>query len=39
LEQVLAGIIPVALIGIVADLVLAGLQRQLSHGRVAVAAT
>lgn len=39
LEQVLAGIIPVALIGILADVVLAGVQRLLSKGRVAVAAT
>lgn len=39
LEAVLAGIIPVAAIGILADLALAGLQRALSHGRVAVAAT
>jgi osmoprotectant transport system permease protein len=39
LEQVLAGIIPVAVIGIVADLVLAAVQRLLSKGRVAVAAT
>lgn len=38
LEQVLAGIIPVAVIGIAADLVLAALQRGLSRGRVAVAA-
>jgi osmoprotectant transport system permease protein len=39
LEQVLAGIIPVALIGIIADLVLAAVQRGLSGGRVTVAAT
>jgi osmoprotectant transport system permease protein len=39
LEQVLAGIIPVAVIGILADVVLAGVQRLLSKGRVAVAAT
>jgi len=39
LEQVLAGIIPVALIGIIADLVLATVQRGLSGGRVTVAAT
>jgi osmoprotectant transport system permease protein len=39
LEQVLAGIIPVALMGIAADLMLAGVQRGLSKGRVAVAAT
>jgi osmoprotectant transport system permease protein len=39
LEQVLAGIIPVALIGIIADVVLAALQRALSRGRVTVAAT
>ncbi|MBJ7595621.1 MAG: ABC transporter permease [Candidatus Dormibacteraeota bacterium] len=39
LEQVLAGVIPVALIGILADTVLAGLQRGLSRGRVTVAAT
>jgi osmoprotectant transport system permease protein len=39
LEQVLSGIIPVALIGIIADLVLAAVQRGLSGGRVTVAAT
>jgi osmoprotectant transport system permease protein len=39
LEQVLAGIIPVALIGIIADVVLATVQRGLSGGRVTVAAT
>ncbi|MBJ7610244.1 MAG: ABC transporter permease [Candidatus Dormibacteraeota bacterium] len=39
LEQVLAGVLPVALIGIVADVVLAAAQRGLSKGRVAVAAT
>jgi osmoprotectant transport system permease protein len=39
LDAVLAGIIPVAAIGILADLALAGLQRALSRGRVAVAAT
>ena len=39
LEQVLAGIIPVALIGIIADVVLAAVQRALSRGRVTVAAT
>jgi osmoprotectant transport system permease protein len=39
LEQVLAGIIPVALIGIIADLALAAVQRGLSGGRVTVAAT
>ena len=39
LDAVLAGIIPVAAIGILADLALAGLQRVLSRGRVAVAAT
>ncbi len=39
LEQVLAGILPVALIGILADLILAAFQRGLSKGRVAVAAT
>jgi osmoprotectant transport system permease protein len=39
LDRVLAGIIPVALIGILADLVLASIQRVLSRGRVAVAAT
>ena len=39
LDAVLAGIIPVAVIGIVADLALAILQRALSGGRVAVAAT
>ena len=39
LDAVLSGIIPVAVIGIVADLALAQLQRALSGGRVAVAAT
>ena len=39
LDAVLAGIIPVAAIGILADLTLAGVQRALSRGRVAVAAT
>ena len=39
LDAVLAGIIPVAAIGILADLALAALQRALSRGRVAVAAT
>jgi ABC-type proline/glycine betaine transport system permease subunit len=38
-DRVLAGVIPVALIGISADLILAGAQRALSRGRVAVAAT
>jgi osmoprotectant transport system permease protein len=39
LDRVLAGIIPVAAIGILADLILASIQRLLSRGRVAVAAT
>lgn len=39
IDAVLAGIIPVAAIGIVADLILAGIQRVLSRGRVSVAAT
>ena len=39
LERVLAGVIPVALIGVAADLILSGVQRGLSRGRVAVAAT
>ncbi len=39
LDAVLAGIIPVAVIGILADLILAGIQRWLSRGRVSVAAT
>jgi osmoprotectant transport system permease protein len=39
LDAVLAGILPVAAIGILADLILAGLQRALSRGRVSVAAT
>ena len=39
LDAVLAGIIPVAAIGILADLILAGIQRALSRGRVSVAAT
>ena len=38
-DPVLAGVIPVALMGILADLALAGTQRLLSRGRVAVAAT
>ncbi len=39
IEQVLAGVIPVAVIGILADLVLAAVQRGLGKGRVTVAAT
>src|SRR5579864_5876804 len=39
LDAVLAGIIPVAAIGILADALLAGVQRALSRGRVSVAAT
>ena len=39
LDAVLAGIIPVAAIGVIADVVLAGIQRTLSRGRVSVAAT
>ena len=39
LDAVLAGIIPVAAIGILADLILAGVQRALSRGRVSMAAT
>ncbi len=39
LEQILAGVIPVALIGLLADLVLALLQRAFSRGRLAVGAT
>jgi osmoprotectant transport system permease protein len=39
LDAVLAGIIPVAAIGILADQILAGVQRALSRGRVSVAAT
>ncbi len=39
IEQVLAGVIPVALIGILADAALATVQRLLSKGRVTVAAT
>jgi len=38
-DRVLAAILPVAALGIVADLVLAAIQRALAHGRVAVAAT
>jgi osmoprotectant transport system permease protein len=38
-NPVLAGVIPVALMGILADVLLAGAQRLLSRGRVAVAAT
>jgi osmoprotectant transport system permease protein len=39
IDAVLAGILPVAAIGIIADLVLAAVQRGLSKGRVSVAAT
>jgi osmoprotectant transport system permease protein len=39
LDAVLAGILPVAAIGILADAILAGIQRALSRGRVSVAAT
>jgi osmoprotectant transport system permease protein len=39
IDRVLAGVIPVALIGIFADTALAAVQRALSKGRVAVAAT
>jgi osmoprotectant transport system permease protein len=39
IDAVLAGIIPVAVIGILADLILAAVQRALSRGRVTVAAT
>ncbi|MGA8415460.1 MAG: ABC transporter permease [Candidatus Dormiibacterota bacterium] len=39
LDAVLAGILPVAAIGILADLILAVIQRALSRGRVSVAAT
>ena len=39
LDAALAGILPVAAIGIIADLVLAAVQRALSRGRVSVAAT
>jgi osmoprotectant transport system permease protein len=39
LDTVLAGILPVAAIGILADLILAGIQRGLSRVRVSVAAT
>jgi ABC-type proline/glycine betaine transport system permease subunit len=39
IDRVLAGVIPVALIGILADTALAAVQRTLSKGRVAVAAT
>jgi osmoprotectant transport system permease protein len=39
IDRVLAGVIPVALIGIFADTALAAVQRMLSKGRVAVAAT
>jgi len=38
-DAVLAGILPVAAIGVIADLVLAAVQRALSRGRVSVAAT
>jgi osmoprotectant transport system permease protein len=39
LERVLAGVIPGAVIGIAADLLLAGVQRAVSRGRAVVAAT
>jgi osmoprotectant transport system permease protein len=39
IDAVLAGILPVAAIGVIADLVLAAVQRALSTGRVSVAAT
>jgi osmoprotectant transport system permease protein len=39
IDAVLAGILPVAAIGVMADLVLAAVQRGLSRGRVSVAAT
>ncbi len=39
MERLLSGVLPVALIGILADLALAGVQRVLSRGRVSVAAT
>jgi osmoprotectant transport system permease protein len=39
IDAVLAGILPVAAIGIIADLLLAAVQRGLSKGRVSVAAT
>ena len=39
LDAVLAGILPVAAIGVIADLLLAAVQRGLSKGRVSVAAT
>jgi osmoprotectant transport system permease protein len=39
LDAVLAGILPVAAIGVIADLLLAAVQRGLSRGRVSVAAT
>lgn len=39
LDAALAGILPVAAIGIIADVVLAAVQRALSRGRVSVAAT
>jgi osmoprotectant transport system permease protein len=39
LDRVLAGILPVAAIGILADLLLGSVQRALARGRVAVAAT
>jgi osmoprotectant transport system permease protein len=39
IEQVLAGVLPVVLIGLLADAALATVQRMLSKGRVTVAAT
>jgi osmoprotectant transport system permease protein len=39
LDAVLAGVLPVAAIGVIADLLLAAVQRGLSRGRVSVAAT
>ena len=39
IERLMSGLLPVAAIGILADLLLAGVQRALSRGRVVVAAT
>jgi len=39
IERLMSGVLPVALIGIFADLALAAVQRALSRGRVSVAAT
>jgi osmoprotectant transport system permease protein len=39
IERLMSGLLPVAAIGILADLILAGVQRALSRGRIVAAAT